>query len=73
MDTGFLTTLITTTGDSLSSLWAQVLGFLPALIGAIVIFIIGLIVASRISVAKLYGSTTEVAPGQMSNELLSLH
>lgn len=46
MDTGFLTNLISTTGDSLSNLWAQVLGFLPALIGALVIFIIGLIVAS---------------------------
>lgn len=38
--------LITTTGDSLRGLWDQVLGFLPALIGALVVFIIGLIIAS---------------------------
>lgn len=31
---------------SLQNLWAQVLGFLPALVGALVIFIVGLIVAS---------------------------
>lgn len=32
--------------SSLTNLWAQFLGFLPALIGALVIFIVGLIVAS---------------------------
>lgn len=37
---------INTTGDSLSGLWGTVVGFLPSLIGAIVVFIIGLIVAS---------------------------
>ena len=46
MENGVLTAWITATGDSLAALWAQVLGFLPALIGAIVIFLIGLIVAS---------------------------
>ncbi len=37
---------INTTGDSLRGLWGTVLSFLPALIGAIVVFIIGLIIAS---------------------------
>jgi hypothetical protein len=37
---------INTTGDSLRALWGTVLSFLPALIGAIVVFIIGLIIAS---------------------------
>lgn len=46
MDTGLLTDWVNVTGDSLRNLWAQVLGFLPALVGAIVIFLIGLIVAS---------------------------
>lgn len=45
MGTG-VDTLITTTGNSLVGLWQQVLGFLPALIGALVVFIIGLIIAS---------------------------
>ncbi len=38
--------LVDAVRNSLTNLWAQVLGFLPALIGALVIFIIGLIVAS---------------------------
>lgn len=38
--------LINTTGDSLSRLWNTVLGFLPSLILAIIVFVIGLIVAS---------------------------
>ena len=46
MQNGILTDWINVTGDSLSNLWAQVLSFLPSLIGALVIFIIGLIVAS---------------------------
>ncbi len=46
MDTGILTNWVTVTGDSLRSLWGTVLNFLPALLGAIVIFVIGLIVAS---------------------------
>jgi hypothetical protein len=37
---------VNTTGDSLSGLWGTVVSFLPALIGAVVIFIIGLIIAS---------------------------
>jgi hypothetical protein len=49
MQNQFLTDLITTTGDSLSNLWAQVLSFLPALIGAVVVFIIGLIVAALLA------------------------
>jgi hypothetical protein len=37
---------VNVTGDSLSGLWGTVLGFLPQLIGALVVFIIGLIIAS---------------------------
>lgn len=37
---------VNTTGDSLRGLWGTVVGFLPALIGAVVVFIIGLIIAS---------------------------
>lgn len=33
-------------GDSLTTLWQQVISFLPNLIGALVVFIIGLIIAS---------------------------
>jgi len=46
METGILSQWVNVTGDSLNGLWSQVLGFLPALIGAIIIFIVGLIVAS---------------------------
>ncbi len=46
MDTSVLGDWINVTGDSLRGLWGEVLGFLPALIGALVIFIIGLIIAS---------------------------
>ncbi len=38
--------LVDTVRLSLSNLWAQLLSFLPALIGAVVIFIIGLIIAT---------------------------
>jgi hypothetical protein len=38
--------LVDSVRNSLMTLWAEVLSFLPALIGAIVIFIIGLIIAS---------------------------
>jgi len=46
METGVVGGLINVTGDSLRGLWADVLGFLPALIGAVIIFLIGLIIAS---------------------------
>lgn len=46
MDTSVLGGWVNATGDSLRGLWGEVLGFLPALIGAVVIFIIGLIIAS---------------------------
>lgn len=46
METNVLGDWINVTGDSLNSLWGKVLNFLPALIGAIVIFVIGLIIAS---------------------------
>ena len=49
MENLFLTSLINTTGDSLSNLWLQVQSFLPALIGAVVVFLIGLIVASLLA------------------------
>ncbi len=42
----FFGQLVNTTGDSLTGLWQVVIGFLPALVGATLIFIIGLIVAS---------------------------
>src|SRR3989338_5462004 len=38
--------LVDTVKLSLANLWAEVLGFLPALVGALVVFIIGLIIAS---------------------------
>ena len=37
---------INVTGDSLRNLWGNVLNFLPALLGAIIVLLIGLIVAS---------------------------
>jgi hypothetical protein len=46
MNTGVVGSLVNTTGDSLKNLWGSVLGFLPSLIGAVIIFIIGLIIAS---------------------------
>ena len=46
METSVLGDWINVTGDSLRGLWGEVLGFLPALIGALIIFIIGLIIAS---------------------------
>ena len=46
METSILGDWINVTGDSLRGLWGEVLSFLPSLIGAIVIFIIGLIIAS---------------------------
>ena len=46
MDTGYIGQWVNLTGDSLRGLWGEVLNFLPALIGAIIIFIIGLIIAS---------------------------
>lgn len=46
MDTTVLGDWVNVTGDSLRGLWGDVVSFLPALIGAIVIFIIGLIIAS---------------------------
>lgn len=39
---------VNVTGDSLRGLWQTVLGFLPNLIGALIIFIIGLIIASLV-------------------------
>lgn len=46
MDTGYIGQWVNLTGDSLRGLWGEVLNFLPALIGAIIIFIIGLVIAS---------------------------
>jgi hypothetical protein len=46
METSVLGDWINVTGDSLHGLWGQVLSFLPSLIGAVIIFIIGLIIAS---------------------------
>lgn len=46
METNILGEWVNITGDSLRGLWGEVLGFLPALIGALIIFIIGLIIAS---------------------------
>lgn len=45
MENPFLKNLVDTTGDSVTKLWGQVIEFIPTLIGAILILLIGLIVA----------------------------
>ena len=72
METGVLGQWINVTGDSLGALWSQVLGFLPALIGAIIIFIIGLIIGVIIGIVLIYLSLKGIIPVSLKSSFCGI-